>query len=98
MRFLEPDVEKKGLVGLADFLQPVDSFIGNDLAGVAFYFTYFLSIAEKVCRVPVTRGGVVVGGEPVVESVVGQGRLVSSPERRAEVPLAEVHRLVTVAF
>ena len=76
MRFVKPDIEEKGDVGVATIVEPVDRFIDYDLAGVSFDLAEGFPVADEIGRIEMTGFCVVGGGEPVVEAMLGRSRFV----------------------
>ena len=90
VRFVEPEIEKEGSLGVAFFIKPGEGLVDDDLAGVAFHHADAFSIADKVGRVFVTWARAVDEAEPIVEAMIGGGGVVAIVYGHTEVPLAEV--------
>jgi len=52
--FIEPEVEKEGLAGVAFLVKPVNGFVDDELAGVAFHGPDGFAVAQKVGGIFVT--------------------------------------------
>ena len=111
MRFVEPDGDKKGLICLPGFIDPLNEFTGNNLGGIAVHFPQSFSIQKKVFWILVTGSRNVPGGQPVVIPVIIHTRLFGVSAKGeililfglsnlllivvAQVPLAKMGRLIT---
>ena len=54
VRFAEPDVQEKRLIGICLGFQAVDRITNDDLTGVTFHRASPLAVAHKVRGIPVT--------------------------------------------
>ncbi len=97
VRFIEPDVDEKWCVG-SMFVDPVNGFIDNELAGVTFHGPNGFTVAQKVGGIFVTRMSTIDQAEPVVESMIGRGGIAAPVNRHAEMPLAKVSGAEAFAF
>ena len=88
--FVEPKIEKEGLVGVALFIEPGEGLIDDDLAGVAFYLSHAFTITKKLGWILVAGARAVDEPEPIVETMIGRGGVVAIVYRHTQVPLAEV--------
>ena len=77
MGFVEPKIEKEGLVGVAHFMEPGEGLIDDDLAGVAFYLSHAFTITKKLGWILVAGARAVDEAEPVVEAMIGRGGVVA---------------------
>ena len=75
--FVEPEVEKEGLAGVALFIEPGEGLIDDDLAGVAFHLSHAFAIAQKLGRVLVAGARAVDEAEPVVEAMIAGGGILA---------------------
>ena len=97
VRFIEPDVDEKWCVG-SMFVDPVNGFIDNELAGVTFHGPNGFTVAQKVGGIFVTRMSTIDQAEPVVKSMLGRRGVVAIVYRHAEMPLAKVSGTVSFFF
>ena len=95
---IEPEVEEKGSVGVAFLLEPGNGFVNDDLAGVAFHWSDRSAVPQKVGGIFVTGVSPIDQAEPVVEAMIGRGRIVAPADGHAEVPLAKMRRGVAFVF
>ena len=95
VRFIEPNIDEKWCVR-ANFVDPVNGFIDNELAGVAFHGSNGFTVAQKVGGIFMTGMRSIDEAEPVVESMIRRGGVIAPVNRHAEVPLSKVSG--TVAF
>ena len=96
MGLIEPEVEEEGFIGVAFLVQPGKGFVHDDLAGVAFHGTDTSAVAQKVGGIFVTGMSPIDQAEPVIETMIGRGRISAPVDRHAQMPLAKVSR--SVAF
>ena len=89
VRFIEPNVDEKWRVGLT-FVDPVNGFVDDDLAGVTFHGPNGFTVAQKVGGIFVTGMRPIDQAEPVIESMIRRGRIIAPINRHAEVPLSKV--------
>ena len=75
--FVEPKIEKEGLVGFALFIEPSDGFIDDDLTGVAFYLSQAFAIAQKLGWVLVAGARTVDETKPIVEAMIAGSGVVA---------------------
>ena len=97
VRFIEPNIDEKWCVG-SMFVDPVNGFIDNELAGVTFHGPNGFTVAQKVGGIFVTRISTIDQAEPVVESMIGRGGIAAPVNRHAEMPLAKVSGTVAFTF
>ena len=90
MRFIEPEIQKKGFVAVTLLIDPGKRFVDHDLAGITFHLSHAFAIAQEVGRVLVTAPRAVDDAEPIVKAVIGGSGIVAILHGHAEVPLAKV--------
>ena len=95
MRLVGPDGEEERLRLVPLRGQPVDRLVHHQRGRIALERADRLAVADEVVRVLVARGGVVLGGQPVLVAVVARLRLGGVVELAVEVPLADVAGGVT---
>ena len=81
--FVEPEIEKEGLVAVALLIEPCESLIDDDLTGIAFDGPNAFSVAQEVGRVLVTGARSIDDAEPVVEAMIGGSGIVAILDRHA---------------
>src|SRR5690606_18738787 len=87
VRFMEGHIKKEWLFRVAPLPQPSNRFAGDQRPGVALQRTNLLAIPREVGGIAVIRQGVVLGREPVRESMVRRLRLARLVEQSVEMPL-----------
>ena len=95
---IEPEVEKEGLAGVTFLFEPVNGFINDELAGVAFHGTDGFAVAQKVGGIFVTGMSPIDQAEPVVEAMFGRGGVVAIVYRHTEMPFTKVSGAVAFVF
>ena len=95
VRLVETDVEKERLLFVARVFQPIDRFVGDQRRRVPVELADRLAVADEVIGVVMRGQRVVLGREPIVESVVGRLRLAGKIEPAVEVPFADVAGRIT---
>ena len=97
VRFIEPNVDEKWCVR-AMFVDPVNGFIDNELAGVTFHGSNGFSVTQKVGGIFMTGMRSIDQAEPVVKSMIRRGGVIAPVNRHAEVPLSKVSGSVAFIF
>ena len=95
VRLVEADEQEERLRLVAGRVEPAESFVDNQLARIALQRPDGLAVADKVVGIAVAGQGVVLGAEPVVETVVGGLGLIGKVEATVEMPFADVAGGVT---
>src|SRR5437868_13686566 len=75
MRLVETDIKEEWLHRVAVRAEPLERLIGDKMRRIALQLADRLTIADKVIRIAVARGRVVLRREPLVEAVVAWRRL-----------------------
>ena len=98
MRLVEGDIKKKGLRFVAKAGQPFHRFARNDAAGISGDWALRDSVSHEIVGIVMVRQGVVVHGEPVIETKIIGLRLAGQVEKTVEMPFPHLRRGVAGAF
>ena len=95
---VEPEGDEEGSVGVAFLIEPVNGFVDDELAGVAFHGPDGFAVAQKVGGIFVTGMSPIDQAEPVVEAMFGRRGVVAIVYRHTEMPFAKVSGAVAFVF
>ena len=96
--FVEPEVDEERSVGVAFLVEPVNGFVDDELAGVAFHGPDGFAIAQKVGGIFVAGMRAVDEAEPVVKAMFGRRGVVAIVYRHTEMPFTKVSGAVALVF
>ena len=98
MGFVKPEIQKKGGLGMAMMIQPLDRLLRNQLTGIPFQRTNRQSVPNEIIGVLVAGRCVVPGSEPVIESVMTGCWLRTVFGWQSQVPFSNVSRGVSAVL
>ncbi len=96
--FIEPEVEKEGLAGVTFLVEPVNGFVDDELARVAFHGPDGFAVAQKVGGIFVTGISPIDQAEPVVEAMFGRRWFVAIVYRHTEMTFTKVSGAVALVL
>ena len=95
---IEPEVEKEGLACVTFLIEPVNGFVDDELARVAFHGPDGFAVAQKVGGIFVSRISPIDQAEPVVEAMFGRRGVVAIVYRHPEMPFTKVSGTVALVL